>query len=148
MSCGPHVCGGRYGPCGVSCQAQGSAAFGKGAICQAPLPPCMAAVTTGTALNGRFSFNAARGALVVLNHMRVRAALLFPAGGSYHLFAGRDASRALATMNLSEEALTNEWDDLADLAKDEKQILREWEEKFVLKYKCIGALLHERDKTD
>lgn len=74
--------------------------------------------------------------------------LMFPAGGSYHLFAGRDASRALATMNLSEDALMTEWDDLADLAKDEKQILREWEEKFVMKYKCIGALLRDRDKRD
>ena len=72
----------------------------------------------------------------------------FPAGGSYHLFAGRDASRALATMNLSQDALADEWDDLSDLSKDEKQILREWEEKFVMKYKCIGALLPERDKRD
>lgn len=51
-------------------------------------------------------------------------------------------------MNLSQEALKTEWDDLADLAKDEKQILREWEEKFVMKYKRIGALLRERDKRD
>ena len=71
-----------------------------------------------------------------------------PSGGSYHLFAGRDASRALATMNLSQDALKTEWDDLADLAKDEKQILREWEEKFVIKYKRIGALQRDRDKQD
>ena len=70
------------------------------------------------------------------------------AGGPYQMFAGRDASRAFATLNLSKDDLRDSWDDLSDLGKTEQATLKEWEEKYVLKYRKIGALLKDRDKKN
>lgn len=64
------------------------------------------------------------------------------------MFAGRDASRAFATLNLSKDDLRDSWDDLSDLGKTEQATLKEWEEKYVLKYRKIGALLKDRDKKN
>ena len=70
------------------------------------------------------------------------------AGGPYQMFAGRDASRAFATLNLSKDDLRDSWDDLSDLGKTEQATLKEWEEKYILKYRKIGALLKDRDKKN
>ena len=51
-------------------------------------------------------------------------------GGPYGLFAGRDASRALATFSLGEEALRDEYDDLSDLNTMQMDSVREWEMQF------------------
>ena len=68
--------------------------------------------------------------------------------GPYQMFAGRDASRAFATLNLSKDDLRESWDDLSDLSKGEQSTLKEWEEKYVMKYKKIGELLKDRDKKN
>lgn len=64
--------------------------------------------------------------------------------------AGRDASRALATMDLSGKALSSEWDELSDLGADDWGALKDWERDFSMKYKCVGWLEKEpgKDSTE
>uniref|UniRef100_A0A0B7A1B0 Cytochrome b5 heme-binding domain-containing protein n=2 Tax=Arion vulgaris TaxID=1028688 RepID=A0A0B7A1B0_9EUPU len=62
-------------------------------------------------------------------------------GGPYGLFAGHDASRALATFSLGEDALKNEYDDLSDLNSLQMESVREWEMQFQEKYVYVGKLL-------
>ncbi|KAH9495918.1 Membrane-associated progesterone receptor component 1 [Bulinus truncatus] len=62
-------------------------------------------------------------------------------GGPYGLFAGHDASRALATFSLGEDALKNEYDDLSDLNSLQMESIREWEMQFQEKYIYVGKLL-------
>jgi len=57
-------------------------------------------------------------------------------GGPYGVFSGRDASRALAKMDLKETAAhTN------DLSAAEKQTLDEWAAKFSSKYPIVGKVV-------
>jgi len=50
--------------------------------------------------------------------------------GPYGVFAGRDASRALGTFSLTEEAIKDTWDDLSDLRTEQMDKIREWEIQF------------------
>jgi hypothetical protein len=51
-------------------------------------------------------------------------------GGSYSLFAGRDATRALSKMQLDPSLFSNEYDDLKDLTDKERATARNWHEDF------------------
>jgi hypothetical protein len=51
-------------------------------------------------------------------------------GGSYSLFAGRDATRALSKMQLDPSLFSNEYDDLSDLTDKERATARSWHEDF------------------
>eukprot|EP00123_Amoebidium_parasiticum_P009397 comp19445_c0_seq1/m.22593 comp19445_c0_seq1/g.22593 ORF comp19445_c0_seq1/g.22593 comp19445_c0_seq1/m.22593 type:complete len:212 (-) comp19445_c0_seq1:65-700(-) len=62
-------------------------------------------------------------------------------GGPYELFAGRDASRALAKGDLSGSSLSMQWDELDDLTGDERATLRDWVESFEAKYDVVGQLV-------
>ncbi|XP_070554025.1 membrane-associated progesterone receptor component 1-like [Ptychodera flava] len=62
-------------------------------------------------------------------------------GGPYGAFAGRDASRALATFSLDGDALRDEYDDLSDLTAMQTESIREWEMQFEEKYDYVGKLL-------
>ncbi|WAQ99132.1 PGRC2-like protein [Mya arenaria] len=62
-------------------------------------------------------------------------------GGPYGLFAGRNASRALATFSMSEDVFRNEYDDLSDLSSMQMESVREWEMQFTEKYDYVGRLL-------
>ncbi|KAJ7541257.1 hypothetical protein O6H91_10G051300 [Diphasiastrum complanatum] len=58
-------------------------------------------------------------------------------GGPYALFAGRDASRALAKMSFEEQDLTG---NLEGLGAYELEALSDWEFKFMSKYVKVGQI--------
>ena len=59
-------------------------------------------------------------------------------GGPYNLFTGIDASRALAKMSFKPEDLNG---DTEGLSASERDILHDWEQKFMLKYKHIANVV-------
>lgn len=60
-------------------------------------------------------------------------------GGPYAVFAGRDASRGLATFSLEDPS--DKYDDLSDLQPSEMESVLEWEMQFTEKYDYVGKLL-------
>jgi len=60
-------------------------------------------------------------------------------GGPYSGFAGRDASRGLATFSV--EPVSDDYDDLSDLKPGEMEQVQEWELQFSEKYELVGKLL-------
>lgn len=63
----------------------------------------------------------------------------YGAGGPYEIFAGRDASRALATMSLDEESV--ESPSLEGLKKSQMDMLQQWHDRLSSKYPQIGTLV-------
>jgi membrane-associated progesterone receptor component len=57
--------------------------------------------------------------------------------GSYHVFAGKEASRALGIMSLKPEDCTA---DLSGLTEAQLTTLEEWKKKFAAKYPVVGTL--------
>ncbi|RCV45051.1 hypothetical protein SEVIR_9G426200v4 [Setaria viridis] len=66
-----------------------------------------------------------------------RGRLFYGPQGPYSLFAGRDATRALALMSFDPNDLTG---DLDGLSPDELEVLQDWEEKFKERYPRVGHL--------
>lgn len=62
-------------------------------------------------------------------------------GGPYGVFAGRDASRGLATFSVENSVIPDTYDDLSDLSASELSSLKEWETQFQEKYDLVGRLL-------
>ncbi|XP_034825262.1 membrane-associated progesterone receptor component 1-like [Maniola jurtina] len=60
-------------------------------------------------------------------------------GGPYSAFAGKDATRGLATGQVA--ASDTEYDDVSDLSPDEVASAKEWEDQFKEKYDIVGKLL-------
>ncbi|PGH08256.1 hypothetical protein AJ79_06042 [Helicocarpus griseus UAMH5409] len=58
-------------------------------------------------------------------------------GGNYHVFAGKDASRALASSSLKPEDCRADWYDLPD---DKKGVLQEWFTFFSKRYNIVGKV--------
>ncbi|XP_009772850.1 probable steroid-binding protein 3 [Nicotiana sylvestris] len=59
-------------------------------------------------------------------------------GGAYCMFAGKDASRALAKMSKNEEDVTPSLDGLSE---KEMGVLNDWEKKFEAKYPIVGTVI-------
>ena len=66
---------------------------------------------------------------------------MYGPGGPYHLFAGIDASKALAKMSFKPEDVSSR--DLSDLTDEQKKVLADWEKRFieVKKYPIVGQLI-------
>ena len=64
--------------------------------------------------------------------------MFYGPGGPYALFAGRDASRALALMSFDQSDLTGNLD---GLSAAEMEVLQDWELKFMEKYVKVGQLV-------
>ncbi|XP_022724608.1 membrane steroid-binding protein 2-like isoform X1 [Durio zibethinus] len=63
--------------------------------------------------------------------------MFYGPGGPYALFAGKDASRALAKMSFEEKDLTG---DISGLGPFELEALQDWEYKFMTKYVKVGTI--------
>ncbi|KAK7311918.1 hypothetical protein RJT34_10390 [Clitoria ternatea] len=60
-------------------------------------------------------------------------------GGPYAMFAGKDASRALAKMSKNDEDISSSLDGLSD---KEICVLNDWENKFQAKYPVVARVLN------
>ncbi|PQE33034.1 Cytochrome b5 protein [Rutstroemia sp. NJR-2017a WRK4] len=58
-------------------------------------------------------------------------------GGSYHIFAGHDASRALAKTSTSADDVSPDW---YDLPEKEKGVLNDWNTFFSKRYNVVGVV--------
>ncbi|KAF8007134.1 hypothetical protein BT93_K1208 [Corymbia citriodora subsp. variegata] len=74
-----------------------------------------------------------------------RSRMFYGPGGSYALFAGRDASRALALMSFDPRDLTG---NIEGLSESELEILQDWEYKFMEKYVKVGQIVPSGTSTD
>ncbi|KAL1296392.1 hypothetical protein HN51_057092 [Arachis hypogaea] len=63
--------------------------------------------------------------------------MFYGPGGPYALFAGKDASRALAKMSFEDKDLTG---DISGLGPFEIEALQDWEYKFMTKYVKVGTI--------
>lgn len=62
-------------------------------------------------------------------------------GGSYKMLAGRDASRAFATLSFEADSLRSDYDDLSDVNDIQRNNLYEWESIFSQKYSIVGRVV-------
>ncbi|KAG5563074.1 hypothetical protein RHGRI_005723 [Rhododendron griersonianum] len=62
---------------------------------------------------------------------------LYGPGGDYAMFAGKDASRALAKMSKDEDDIVGSLHGLSD---KEMGVLNDWEKKFEAKYPIVGCV--------
>ncbi|GFP82111.1 membrane steroid-binding protein 2 [Phtheirospermum japonicum] len=67
-----------------------------------------------------------------------RSRMFYGPGGPYALFAGRDASKALALMSFDPKDLTG---NIQGLSESELEVLQDWEYKFMEKYVKVGQLV-------
>ncbi|XP_071917559.1 membrane steroid-binding protein 2-like [Coffea arabica] len=73
-----------------------------------------------------------------------RSRMFYGPGGPYALFAGRDASRALALMSFDPKDLTG---NIQGLSNSELETLQDWEYKFMEKYVKVGQLVSSHRTT-
>lgn len=65
----------------------------------------------------------------------------YDSGGCYKMLAGRDASRAFATLSFDVNSLRSDYDDLSDLNDIQKSNLHEWGKIYTEKYNIVGKVV-------
>lgn len=60
-------------------------------------------------------------------------------GGPYSTFAGRDATRALATFDVN--AVTDQYEDYSDLSDSQRSSVEEWQLQLSERYEFIGQIV-------
>ena len=71
--------------------------------------------------------------------------MFYGPGGPYAMFAGREASRALALLSFKPQDING---NLEGLDASELEILQDWEDKFEEKYVKVGQLVPEPMRTE
>ena len=64
---------------------------------------------------------------------------MYGVGGGYHLFAGIDASKALAKMSFDAADISSA--DLTDLTPDQQKCLNDWFNRLTSKYPVVGDII-------
>lgn len=64
---------------------------------------------------------------------------MYGEGNTYFIFAGIDASRALAKMSFNKEDLENY--DISDLTSEQLKVLSDWEKRLSSKYPIVGEII-------
>jgi membrane-associated progesterone receptor component len=59
-------------------------------------------------------------------------------GGSYAVFAGKDASRALGMTSMKAEDVRADWEDLPE---EQKKVLEDWQTFFSKRYNVVGKVV-------
>ena len=67
------------------------------------------------------------------------------AGSTYHVYAGRECSRALGRMTVDEQDCS---DNLEDLSEKQLETLHDWEVKLQKKYDVVGKVRRVRPKPN
>ncbi|CAH9100876.1 unnamed protein product [Cuscuta europaea] len=67
--------------------------------------------------------------------------MFYGPGGPYAMFAGKDASRALAQLSFDPREINGNLEGLSDA---ELEILLDWEDKFMDKYPKVGQIVSEK----
>ncbi|KMZ59076.1 Membrane-associated progesterone receptor component 1 [Zostera marina] len=70
-----------------------------------------------------------------------KSRIFYGPGGNYSLFAGKDATRALALMSFDPKDLTS---DIDGLSSDALDVLQDWEYKFMEKYVKVGQIVTQK----
>ena len=65
----------------------------------------------------------------------------YDSGGCYKMLAGRDVSRAFATLCFDVNSLRSDYDDLSDLNDIHRSNLYEWEVIYAQKYNIVGKVV-------
>lgn len=65
----------------------------------------------------------------------------YNSGGSYKMLAGRDASRAFATLSFDAHSMHSDYDDLSDINDIQRSNLVEWEKIYAQKYNIVGKVV-------
>ncbi|KAF5474325.1 hypothetical protein F2P56_006234 [Juglans regia] len=71
--------------------------------------------------------------------------MFYGPGGPYGMFAGREASRALALLSFNPQDING---NLEGLDASELEILQDWEDKFIEKYAKVGQLVPEGTRIE
>lgn len=66
--------------------------------------------------------------------------------GPYCTFAGRDATRALATFDVN--AVKEDYDDFSDLTNSQRSSVEEWEMQLSERYDYVGKLIRPGEEVD